>query len=749
MRRSLALGLTGLVLTNLVPLGRAAAQELAAVPDASFEFAKVERYRALVRLEKEQLARVQRALATMNGAAEQEQRFAVAEELDLLALDLKLEQARIDERTARERYEAAKAAYESLRDRKDLPFGDPGREKAFQDSLDAFRAFDLTGVALADARLAVETRKSPLEAVANRANAARSLFEQSVAELEATQNELVALLPQFLVAVLRNPPPFVERIEISSSGKMLYAAQWREQKVEQTPPASGNQSKAVNAVVDRIQMLQAGIANEQILRAELLPRAALLQPRFDALYDRAGTYRFWGEVVAIGLDSLGTFIDLYSSGGASSLAGVWQGLARDNAAKVKVIEIGAGKFGSERYADAVEDYIDQIGSRPERSGGSLKKAAQEGTKVLMGDALELAISAAPTAIAGTLIENPVTGLSQFGSNLKEGRLVSALTAIAKAGAVAFAEYYASEAEREFTPIALELAAVIASLRGSREREFAMRAELKENVVALNRAAYLLGNKGRVLELQVERDEPMQVVDRQRGFEVRVSFPSPQALAPTILVPGGRVTDWEKVDALGMVWRGRLPPIPGATSVPERLPLTITLNPASQPYSRLDGRPETPARLGGPELRWSGIETVPDTRHALRGRNVDGGLSGVWGFYAEFLVEQNGDDVTIRFRRRDPIIAIEAGALYFEGKLTAQNQLVGRRTWYPPRSRGCAAGGMVLPAQWTITRDATGRATTLQGAMPEGVFNIECRFSAKDYTDRPTIHRDLRSNTIRE
>jgi hypothetical protein len=750
MHKLLAWGGIGLIAMIAVSPAEVSAQGVAVVPDGGFDLASRARLRELMALEPRQVEALERARVSLEAVEETAALARIGNEVNLLGLELAVEEANLRDRDARAKVQAADEAYAAILSSPDLAPDDSRLAAALDVRLDAIGEASRAKRDLEVAISRLGLRRNPLDDNLARIASAQRVYDRLAGELSATQTELVQLIPQYLAAVLVNPPPFVERIEVSSGGKAIYVAQWEPQKGPVTPLPK-NVLQAQGLVIERIGTLQQAIADERVLRLSLVPRLETLQPRFNDLVDDAAEYRYWGTVVTTGIDALGTLVGAFATGGASTLPALWDGLSRTNLKGGQIPQVLVGKGGSNFLAKVVATAVDKYKPADPTYGTTLTNTALAGGQVVLGDTIESLLGAAisPEAVITGLGERVGPGVANYAKTLKDGLLVSALTSIAKTGVTAYTEYLAGEAERELAEVALDMGGALVALRGSRDRERAMREELRDKMIALNRITYLLGAQDKTFVLNRQRDDVIALADLQRGMAITLSFPSTVSRPPVVTVPGGRVLDWDQQDGLGKVWRGTVPPARSATAVPERYPLTISLDPASQPYSRLDGLPESPARLNGPQLRWSGIDAVADTKHVLRGQNVDGGLSGVWGFYAEFLVEQNGEDVTIRFRRRDPIIAIEAGALYFEGKLTAQNQLVGRRTWYPPRSRGCAAGGMTLPAQWTVNRNATGRATTLQGAMPEGVFNIECRFSANDYTDRPTIHRDLRSNTIRE
>ncbi|MFM7402507.1 MAG: hypothetical protein ACKO1N_00120 [Erythrobacter sp.] len=505
-------------------------------------------------------------------------------------------------------------------------------------------------------------------------------------------------------------------------------------------------------MIERIGTLQQAIADERVLRFSLVPRLETLQPQFNDMVDDSAEYRYWGTVVTTGIDSLGTLVGAFATGGVSTLPALWEGLSRSNLSGGQIPQVLLGKGGSDFLGKVVANAVDKYKPTDPTYGTTLTNTALAGGQVVLGDTIEslLGAAASPDVVIAGLGKGVGPGVVTYAKTLQDGLLVSALTSIAKTGVTAYSEYLAGEAERELAAVALEMGGTLVALRGSRDRERAMREELRDNMIALNRITYLLGPQDKTIVLNKQRNEVIGLGDLQRGMAITLSFPSSLSRPPVVTVPGGRVLNWEQQDGLGKVWRGTVPPARSATGVPERYPLTISLDPASQPYPRLDGLPETPARLVGPQLRWSAIDAVADTKHVLRGQNVDGGLSGVWGFYAEFLVEQSGEDVTIRFRRDDEILAIEAGSVFFRGRV-AGDRLYGRRYWYPPRKSGektCSVPAEV-DAEWVLRKDIrTGRFTTMSGVLRNVQWLPECRWRVTD-VGSPVIDRDLRSNTIGE
>lgn len=751
MRKLLAWGRICLIATMAVSAAELSAQGLTAAPNSDFDLASGATLRELMELELRQVETLERARVSLEAIEEAAALARIGNEVNLLSLELAVEQAKLRDRDAKAKGQAAEEAYAAILKRPDLVPDDSRLAAALDLRLDALAEAWRAQRDLEAATSRLALRRNPLDDYLAQVASAQRVYDRVAGELSATQAELVRLIPRYLAAVVVNPPPFVERIEVSSGGKAIYVAQWEPQKgpVTRLPE---NVLQAQRLVIERIGTLQQAIADERVLRFSLVPRLETLQPQFNDMVDDSAEYRYWGTVVTTGIDSLGTLVGAFATGGVSTLPALWEGLSRSNLSGGQIPQVLLGKGGSDFLGKVVANAVDKYKPTDPTYGTTLTNTALAGGQVVLGDTIEslLGAAASPDVVIAGLGKGVGPGVVTYAKTLQDGLLVSALTSIAKTGVTAYSEYLAGEAERELAAVALEMGGTLVALRGSRDRERAMREELRDSMIALNRITYLLGPQDKTIVLNKQRNEVIGLGDLQRGMAITLSFPSSLSRPPVVTVPGGRVLNWEQQDGLGKVWRGTVPPARSATGVPERYPLTISLDPASQPYPRLDGLPETPARLVGPQLRWSAIDAVADTKHVLRGQNVDGGLSGVWGFYAEFLVEQSGEDVTIRFRRDDEILAIEAGSVFFRGRV-AGDRLYGRRYWYPPRKSGektCSVPAEV-DAEWVLRKDIrTGRFTTMSGVLRNVQWLPECRWRVTD-VGFPVIDRDLRSNTIGE
>lgn len=752
MHKLLAWGGIGLIAMMAVSPAEVSAQSVTAVPDGGFDLASRARLRELMALEPRQVEALESARVSLEAVEETAALARIGNEVNLLGLELAVEEANLRDRDARAKVQAADEAYAAILNSPDLAPDDSRLAAALDVRLDAIGEASRAQRDLEAAIGRLELRRNPLVDNLARIASAQRVYERVAGELSATQTELAQLIPRYLAAVLVNPPPFVERVEVSSGGKAIYVAQWEPQKGPVTPlPENVRQAQAL--VIERIGTLQQAIADERLLRLSLVPRLETLQPQFNDLVGDAGEYRFWGTVVTIGIDALGTLVGAVATGGASTLPALWEGLSRNNLSRGQVPQVLVGKGGSDFLGKVVANAVDKNKPTDPTFGTTLTNAALGGGQVILGDTIESLLGAAvsPDVVIAGVGKGLGPGVVTYAKTLKDGLLVSALTSIAKTGVTAYTEYLAGEAERELAEVALEMGGALVALRGSRDRERAMREELRDKMIALNRITYLLGQQDKTLVLNRQRDDVIALADLQRGMAITLRFPSTVSRPPVVTVPGGRVLDWEQQDGLGKAWRGTVPPARSTTAVPERYPLTISLDPASQPYSRLDGLPETPARLNGPQLRWSGIDAVADTKHVLRGKNVDGGLSGVWGYYGQYLIEQKGDQVTIRHRRRSESAAIESGALHFSGVL-AGDGLRGTYYNYPPRRMGGRQCTQIRreTVVWPVTGDyLTGRLTRISSTIGDGRWVGECQWQDYGKLHFPSIDRDLRSPTVRD
>ncbi len=546
----------------------------------------------------------------------------------------------------------------------------------------------------------------PLAELLARMGIAQTYEQRALTNLTNVEELLLQTTGIYVEEMLKYPPPYLSKIEVSDGATTYYAASW---ELTEDGEAGPTANKAALLKVE--EELKADLNEmDEILEAHALQRRSLAQTMRSASATIVGQadsieYLEWAKAWApIVIDSTAFIVDVLTTGGATTATDtVTDAIARTalekaflkNPRAANAINAMVSKEVSAITTEALNQKAGgkQVGSALDDFVSYETGISNSGASIVLSDAIETSIGAGLGDATDPVRWRLIKGGGQVGSigrgylnSMKKAAPAAIITSLSKAAVNKLISDQLDSTRKAFVKanFEFEVSSQLFSQSLLADREMIeLRKELRVSLAAIQFQLALDG-RSPVLVKKLDEGVPAKAL-RDGKLTIRAFFNQPMSVEPILKFGDDFLLDWKQIrERNGTQWIGTK--LSGTGFEGEnKVQLFVAASKGNDGHDSLDGQPSTVPELDFLEAKWTNFEQLADGNHVVKIAHPETDLTGLWrrSDGTLFRFTHTGSRLESDYASRPARFAHEIGGINFNGTIEG-NRVTGRLLGRPQR-----------------------------------------------------------------